>query len=202
MARHALPAHTRLMHHRHPKTTQPIGRTSAAFTVLEMLTTLGVLAILLVIGVPTLTEYGLRQRMNASINALHTDLTLARSEAIQLNTQVVACPGNRATGCLDSNDWSQGWIIFSDLNGDKQLQALENIHRAEPALEQLLVLSTPGRRLIRFYPNGSAPGSNGSISFCDRRGPENARRLVISTVGRIRREEAPALDPEDCPRPL
>ena len=181
----------------HAKLTR--ARRATGFTVLEMLVTLGILAILLIIGVPSLSEYGMRQRMNASVNALHAHLALARSEAIHLNTQVVACPGNRAVGCLDSNEWGRGWVVFSDLNGDRQLQSLENVHRAEPALEQLLVLSTPGRRLIRFYPNGSAPGSNGSINFCDRRGPQKARRLVISNLGRIRREEAPELAPEDCP---
>ena len=169
------------------------------FTVLELLIALAVLAIVLILGIPALSEYGLRQRMSATINALHTHLALARAEAIHLNTHVVACPGNRTVGCIDGNDWSQGWIVFSDLNGDRQLQSLEHLHRAEPALEQLFVLSTPGRSNIRFYPNGSAPGSNGSINFCDRRGPAEARRLVISNLGRIRRDAAPGLEPEDCP---
>jgi len=173
---------------------------SKGFTLLELLITLAVAAILIVSGVPALQEFNARQRMSAAINALHGHLALARHEAIRHNSQVVACPGDALSGCGGSADWSDGWIVFGDLNGDRQLQPAELVYRTELGLEQILVHSSSGRQSVRFHPNGSAPGSNMSISFCDRRGPAAARKLVISNIGRIRRENAPDLDLEHCPQ--
>jgi type IV fimbrial biogenesis protein FimT len=164
-----------------------------------MLLVLAITAILLILGIPALQSYGMRQRMSASINLLHTQLVLARNEAIRFNTQVVACPGDPDSGCTEVADWSEGWIVFADLNGDRKYQGTESMLRAEPGLEQVVIHSNTGRTNLRFYPNGSAPGSNGSITFCDQRGPAYARKLVISNIGRIRREEAPETDGRDCP---
>jgi len=164
-----------------------------------MLLVLAITAILLIIGIPALQSYEMRQRMSAAINLLHTQLVLARNEAIRFNTQVVACPGSVNSGCTEAADWSNGWIVFGDLNGDRQYQGTESMLRVEPGLEQVVIRSSSGRTNLRFYPNGSAPGSNSSITFCDARGPASARKLVISNTGRIRREDAPEISASNCP---
>jgi type IV fimbrial biogenesis protein FimT len=171
----------------------------SGFTVLEMLLVLAITAILMIVGIPALQTYEMRQRMSAAMHLLHSQLALARNEAIRFNTEVVACPGNVETGCLEAADWSAGWIVFADLNGDRLYQQTENVFRSEPGLEQVVIRSTAGRTNLRFYPNGSAPGSNGSITFCDARGPADARKLLISNTGRIRRDEAPEIDASNCP---
>jgi type IV fimbrial biogenesis protein FimT len=175
--------------------------TGRGFSALELMLTVAIAAILLVIGVPAFQDFGARQRMSAAMHALHGELALARNAAIRHGTAVVACPGGPDTGCREGSDWSAGWFVFSDFNGDRAFQAGERVHRVEPGLEQIVIRSSSGRQSLRFFPNGSAPGSNGSITFCDRRGPAAARKLVISNLGRIRREEAPDTDPADCPAP-
>jgi type IV fimbrial biogenesis protein FimT len=174
-------------------------RELTGFTMLELLLTISIAAILLVIGIPAFQEFGNRQRMSASINLLHSHLALARNQAIRFNIHVVACPGDIVNGCSEDSNWSEGWIVFGDLNGDRQYQGLENMYRSEPGLEFMTIHSSSGRQYVRFHPNGSAPGSNGSISFCDRRGPAKARKLVISNIGRIRRDQAADLDNRFCP---
>jgi type IV fimbrial biogenesis protein FimT len=177
-----------------------IRKGGTGFTILEMLLVLAISAVLLITGIPALRDYGARQRMSAAIHLLHSHLVLARNEAIRFNAQVVACPGKPDGGCQDDSDWSEGWIVFADLNSDRQYQPLESMLRVEPGLDQLVIHSSTGRNTLRFYPNGSAPGSNGSITFCDQRGPASARKLVISNTGRIRRDEAPDLDESHCPQ--
>jgi len=61
------------------------------------------------------------------------------------------------------------------------------------------ILGSAGRADIRFFTDGSAPGSNGSITFCGPGGPAQARKLIISNLGRIRRETVPDLDLAKCP---
>lgn len=178
----------------------PAVRQSPGFTILELLLVIAVAAILLIIGIPAFQDFGTRQRMDAAINVLQGHLALARNEAIRFNAHVIICPGDIRQGCTGGNDWSEGWIVFSDYNGDSQYQSPETVHHVEAGLEQMVIHSSSGRQNLHFFPNGSAPGSNGSITLCDRRGPAHARKLVISNVGRIRRDDAPELDEHYCPQ--
>jgi type IV fimbrial biogenesis protein FimT len=197
-----------LLHQRHRKSGtikptrlngQTIERHGSGFTVLECLIVISILAILLVQGVPALRDYGLRQRMSAAMHALHTHLAAARNDSIRFNVDIVVCPGEKGNGCRDDSQWDAGWLVFEDQNGDREYAPGERLLAAEPGLEHITVRSNSGRRMVRFVANGSAPGSNGSISFCDQRGPMFARKLVISNLGRVRREQAPDTPPGSCP---
>jgi type IV fimbrial biogenesis protein FimT len=164
-----------------------------------MMVTVSVLAILVSLGVPAFQAFSLKQSMSSAINALHNDLLVGRSHAINRTTQVVSCPGNPYRGCTGFGNWSDGWIVFDDPNADQAFQDGETILRHGQKVENLVILGSSGRSNIRFYPNGTAPGSNGSISFCGLGGPEKARKLVISNLGRIRRDSAPTTGEEKCP---
>ncbi len=177
------------------------GNRTRAFTVLEAMIVVAIAAVLLVAGVPALQEFSARQRMSAAMHALHGHLALARDTAIRHAVSTVACPGEPETGCRETGHWSGGWFVFGDLNGDHNYQALEFVYRVEPGLEHIAIRSKPFRPRVRFYPDGSAPGSNGSITFCDARGPASARKLVVANTGRVRREPAPETAPDACPEP-
>jgi type IV fimbrial biogenesis protein FimT len=169
------------------------------FTVLELLVTLTIAAILLGAGAPALQQFSQRQQMKAAVGSLHNDLLLARSEAVYRNLETVACPGDPDRGCSGASDWSRGWIVFADASGDRQRQADEPLLRHGQWFERMRITSSASRSSIRFYPDGSAPASNAGIAFCGGGGPAQARRLVVSNVGRIRREDYPEINPADCP---
>ncbi len=171
----------------------------SGFTVLECLMVICILAILLAQGLPALRDYGLRQRMSAAMHALHSHLAMARNDAVRLSAEIVICPGSKATGCLSDSNWDLGWLVLNDLNGDQQFQSTEQLLAAEPGLEQIMIRSSSGRPYLKFVANGSSPGSNSSISFCDARGPLAARKLVVSNLGRVRRQPMPEIDPSLCP---
>ena len=174
-------------------------RYETGITLLEMMVTLGIAAILLLTGVPALQQFNMKQRMKAAVAGLHNDLVMARSEAVYRNAVVVACPGSPEDGCSGGSDWSQGWIVFDDANGDRQRQDAEDMVRHGQAREQIAILAPASRTELRFFPDGSAPGSNVSISLCGLDGPPGARKLVISNIGRIRRDRFASLDPGRCP---
>ena len=171
----------------------------SGFTVLELMITVSVACILLLTALPSLTQFSRLQKMKASIGQLQNDLLMGRSEAVARNASTVACPGSPASGCSGGSDWSDGWIVFADDNGDQQHQAGEPLIRHGQPYENINILGSKGRREVRFFPNGSAPGSNGSITFCGTGGPMEARKLVISNPGRIRRDTATDIDPVKCP---
>ena len=173
---------------------QPTG-----YTLLELVVTMVVVIVLTLIAAPTFDQWQARQRMNAALHAMQQDLAAARSQAITLGAHVVACPGSPLTGCRDDSDWSGGWLVFHDIDADREKDPGEAVLRLTPAMQGINIISASSRRNLRFFPNGTAPGSNGSIFFCGVRGPDHAQRLVLSNVGRIRREAYEGLEWEDCP---
>jgi len=169
------------------------------FTILELMVTLSIASILLVASAPALQSFSQRQTMKVAVNNLQNDLMMARSEAVHLNSRVVTCPGTPTEGCAGNNEWSGGWIVFADENTDRQLQSSETVVRRGYGFENLYIRSSSGRTDVRFFPDGSAPGSNGSITFCGLGGAAKARKLVISNLGRVRRDNASSLNKADCP---
>jgi type IV fimbrial biogenesis protein FimT len=167
-------------------------------TVFELLVTLSIAAILLGMAAPSFESFSNRQRMKAAVAALHHDLLAARSQAIFRHAIIVACPGTPVGGCSNS-DWSNGWLVFEDSNDDRQFQQSEKLLRRGMGHEAIRIHSPASRPQVRFLPDGSTPGSNGSIGLCGRGGPKHAKRLVISNIGRIRRDPYPGIDPSLCP---
>lgn len=167
-------------------------------TVFELMVTLAVASILLGLAVPSFESFTTRQRMKAAVAGLHQDLLAARSQAVYRGAVVVACPGNPQSGCTGGSDWTGGWIVFEDRNGNRQLSGDEPLLRHGLPPDAIAVHAPASRHELRFFPDGSTPGSNGSISLCGRDGPEGARRLVISNIGRIRRDAFPGVDPALC----
>jgi type IV fimbrial biogenesis protein FimT len=169
------------------------------FTALELMVTMAIVAILLTTGVPALKNYGWNLRMKTAMDVLQADLNLARSRAITHNIQTVICPAVDNKDCSGRSDWQDGWIVFTDLNGDRHRQDGEPLLKHANAVELLNINSSRSRSYLRFYPNGTAPGSNINILFCDKRGTEHAGTISVSNSGRIRIKTKTAKRTTNCP---
>jgi len=169
------------------------------FTALELIVTLAIVAILLTAGVPAFMDYGWNLRMKTAMDVLQTDLSLARGHAISHNSQTVICPAADSGDCSGLAGWQDGWIVFTDLNADRHRQAGEPLLKYASAVEFLSISSSRSRSSLRFYPNGTAPGSNVSILFCDQRGAEHAGKIAVSNSGRIRMQTGGSKPTANCP---
>ena len=174
-------------------------RDQQGFTALELIVTMAIITILLTMGVPAFENYGWNLRMKTAMDQLQTDLNLARGQAISQNSQTVICPANDDNDCSGQSEWQRGWIVFTDLNGDRHRQDSEPLHKHAGAMEMLSISSSRSRSFLRFYPNGSAPGSNISILFCDKRGAAQAGTITVSNSGRIRMQTNGSEPSENCP---
>lgn len=160
---------------------------------------MAVVAILLATSVPSFKSYRWNLRMKTAMDVLQTDLNLARGRAISHNIQTIICPALDTEGCSGNPDWENGWIVFTDLNGDRSKQDGEPLLKQAGPTEFLSITSSRSRSYLRFYPNGTAPGTNISILFCDQRGAEHAGKIAVSNSGRIRMETEGADPSANCP---
>lgn len=160
---------------------------------------MAIVAILLTTGTPAIKNYSWNLRLRSAMDSLHTDLNFARGRAIGDNTQTVVCPANNPQDCSGTASWQHGWIVFTDINGDRSRQAIEPLLKHTGATELLDITSSRSRSSLRFYPNGSAPGTNTSIVFCDPRGAVHAGKIIVSNSGRIRQVTGDISPTENCP---
>jgi type IV fimbrial biogenesis protein FimT len=169
------------------------------FTALELMVTMAVVGILLATAVPSFKDYSWNLRMRTAMDSLQSDLTLARGRAISHNIQTITCPSVDTETCSEEPQWQSGWIVFSDLNGDRQKQEGEPLLKQSAAIELLSITSSRARTNVRFFPNGSSPGSNISILFCDQRGADKAGTISVSNTGRIRIQTNGSNSKQNCP---
>lgn len=79
------------------------------FTLVELLVTMAVAAILLTVAVPNFQMFVLNSRMASQANDLITAFNMARSEAVKRAASVTVCASSNGTTCTGT--WAQGWIV-------------------------------------------------------------------------------------------
>lgn len=167
----------------------------SGFTLIEVLVTLAVLAILISIAAPNFAGVIADNRLTTATNSFISAIALAKSEAITRKATIHLSgePGSPAT-----NEWGSGWLIWVDLDSDFQPDPppAEEYIRVFPAASGSVVInSEPGltktgddRATISFSSNGlrAASGANFNIELtvCDGRPDEIGRKITISAIGR------------------
>ncbi|AKC87475.1 GspH/FimT family pseudopilin [Pseudoxanthomonas suwonensis] len=95
----------------------------AGFTLVELMITLAVLAVLLAIGLPNFQQSLRNNRVATTTNDMIAAISLARSEAIRNTRGGAICASEDGLTCGD--DWSLGWIVWRDGNANGTPQANE-----------------------------------------------------------------------------
>lgn len=158
------------------------------FTLVELMVTLAVLAVLIGVAVPSFTAITHRNRLTAAANELVAAMQTARMEAIRRNSRVVLCPSTTGSSC-GGTDWSR-LIVFVDTNVSSDYDAGEVLVRdAQIVRTGTGVTAGSGTSRVWFTADGrvSVGGSStASISLVSSKLPttENAR-LVQASVSRI-----------------
>jgi type IV fimbrial biogenesis protein FimT len=156
------------------------------FTLIELLVTLSIAAILLTVAIPNFRDFLMNSRLATQTNDLVLALTLAKSEAVKRGRQATVCSTSNATSCAASTTWETGWLVFADNDGDGTVDVGDDILQVGAPLTGGNTLRSSLQRVI-FQNTGFSSGFFGTFRFCDSRGVTEARGVVISAQGRVRR---------------
>lgn len=172
------------------------------FTAVEMMVVLVIMAVVVSLAAPALTNLIRDNRMLSQVYAMRAALNTARSEALAERMFVTMCRSNDGESC--SGTWNEGYIAFTDRDGDGQVDDPndpegDRIFVAESnALDSLTVAyQSPGDAnmiRVRFDSLGYARGFGGTFTVCDERGAEKARGVIVSEAGLVR---AAVVDPNE-----
>lgn len=165
-----------------------VARSQLGLTLIEMLVTLSIAGLLLGAAVPGFGRLMADARLSAEADALVRHLNLARTTAVDGGTPTVLCPSVDGLSCTSEPLWHQGYLLFVDRDGDRVRDLDEPVLRHRPGASDapISVTSSSARRLVRFDVDGSAGGTNLTITLCDRSAQVAPRAVIVSNVGRPR----------------
>lgn len=161
---------------------------SGGFTLIELMTAIAVLAILMMVAVPSFTTLIRSNRLTSQANALIGALQYARSEAVSRNTRVLLCRSDNGQQCASGAQWS-GWVVGLDSNRDGNVDA-GAVLRTDTISQGVAVSNSNAiaNNVITFYPDGRAHGGDGGLlsaalqaCIATSQPPENLRNIWITT---------------------
>lgn len=165
----------------------PINHHNLGFTLIELIITLSIISIITAYGLPNYHEFKQNQTMTQEINRLSSTIRFARSQSIISGQHVILCATHSFTACDGNSQWHQGWMVFADSNRNRSFDANERMLLNENNMpNDIQAVASVYRPKIRFDSTGFAPGTNLSIRFCDGRGAQAGKAIIVSNVGRPR----------------
>jgi type IV fimbrial biogenesis protein FimT len=183
------------------------------FTLIELMVTLAVAAVVLTLGVPSFQDMMRNNRLTTYANAMISDLNFARSEAIKggggINGKL------RVTMRKSGANWEQGWDVFLDyptpidcnpnvsgacdygvngsldVDGDGKIDEIVLRQREALAANYTLRGNNNFINYISYQSNGRS-NNFGSFVVCDNRDGNNlpekntSRLVIVNKTGRVR----------------
>lgn len=172
----------------------PAWRRSGGFTLIELMVTISIAAVLLAVGVPSFVAFQRNSELSGAANSLLSAINAVRGEAMKENTNSFIVPNSGA--------WENGWTLFVDNDLDNTKSAGDRV---------IATYNTPLPSYFEVVGNGTAFESTPYISFNGSGYPratgstladqtltiqrkdisgtqqlEQTRRIKVSKTGRVR----------------
>lgn len=159
-------------------------------TLIELLVTLAVVAILLTLGVGAFRTLIANAKMTNAANSLIGHLQFARSEAVKRNRRVEVCPSEDGRTCSATPPvfWQGGYIV-AVVNEEGGLvspalrrvdgEAMRGVTVGSGSIEGFIYLPDGTAR-----PDGMVSGTQWAIKICDPGEDERIRQVAVNAMGR------------------
>jgi type IV fimbrial biogenesis protein FimT len=139
------------------------------FTLMELMVTLAIAAILATIAVPSFQTMINNNRLTSQANEFISALNYARSEAVKRGTSVILTANT-------SGSWEDGWVVSS---GGTDIRNYDSFDGNS-------TLANSGVATVTYKATGFiSVTSDLSFKLCDDRTGETGREIQISVTGRV-----------------
>ena len=160
-------------------------------TLIELLVTLALAALLLRLALPAYDDWIASIRVMQEAQHLAASMNTARSEAIKRGVRVNLCKSVNGLQCTPGSLWHGGWIMHVDADASGQLEAVTDLIRAREAVEPGVTVSAnrPLADYVSYTAFGHARMLNGALQIgtmtvCGHN--QRAVNVVLSAGGRPR----------------
>src|SRR5690554_620010 len=158
---------------------------SRGFTLVELMVTIAVLAIVVTIGVPSFRNIIVSNSVAFDRDEFFTLVTFARSEAIKRGTAITICKSSNGSSCDDSLGWDGGWLAFHDADADGAMDSGEEPVRTVGPLDgQVSVSHSAGDDEITYGSRRLLVRGQGVVTFSHPSGSQFDRVVEIGITGR------------------
>ena len=142
------------------------------FTLVELMVTIAVAAILIGIAMPSLSNLSASNALKSTTRELISTINTARSQSISTRTQIQVNPA--------SSGWDAGWsIVYAN-------DAAEESQEFEPE-DGVSIARTGGSGGLTFLPRGGLQGGPTTFTVCHSK-LENGRTISVSFLGKVTTE--------------
>jgi type IV fimbrial biogenesis protein FimT len=160
------------------------------FSLIELMVTVAIASILVSVGVPSFNNMIQNSRQSSTYNAMVSELSYARSEAVKRANFVTICARATDTTCANTATWNDGWLIFIDsVVANGSIDTGEEIIRVTGELndsQSLTSNSFSNQGFVQYQSRGNTD-STGYFVVCDERGADRAKAVNIVLTGAIRK---------------
>lgn len=148
----------------------------SGFTLVEVMVTVTVAAILLAVAAPSLNSVYESVRADNNADKIHDILVFSRSQAVSYGTTVSVCPFATATTCKSGTDWSDGVRVFVEANGvTTELKVIDSFSDNDK------VKGPSGT--ITFSSDGISTGGN--FTYCPNGKAAESKTITVTSSGRV-----------------
>jgi len=169
---------------------------SAGFTLIELMITIAIAAILMMIVAPNLSAYRRNAELTSAANTFMASLNAARSEAMKRGRNAMVVPTNNGA------NWNDGWVVFVDIDRSQNYnESTDSVVASQAALPAGITItgvnsasgSTP---YVMFDASGYSrlkAGGFGALTLSMARTEgttaeqlDQTRRIIVASTGRVR----------------
>lgn len=187
-----------------PTTRSTLPTVTRGVTLVELMVTVAVLAVVLMISAPSMTGFVERHAVETAAEDFASDIRLARTEAMKRGMPVSICirsevinAGKSTLACAaaqGTKGFANGWLVFADTNGDGAYSAAagDTLIRDHQAVSSVItsMLRNTATVFYTLQNTGIMSGAAGNITVLPASGTEQQRVgcVIISFLGRARVE--------------
>lgn len=179
-----------------PQRPRTLARLAHGFTLIELIVTIAIAAILMVVAVPSFVEFQRNALLSDAVSNFVSAANTAKANAMKRGMNTFLVPNVSATG------WSSGWLVYTDTNWNDSYDAgTDELITSHEAVSSDIAITTPTASSLASgyllfngsgYPRLTSGGfGGGTIVMAN---TNRSTSIIINSAGRIRSCKTGAAD--------